>query len=107
MGNENNALLTSMAREIGHRIRLAHHVPGRVRIKFDPSLARHPQREALENWLPELHAFSLLDFSPWSTSALIGYDASTIPPRLVDELFSSPDLERKKSILNQIRSRVG
>ena len=107
MGNENNSLLTSIAREIGHRIKLAHHVPGRVRIKFDPSLARHPQRESLENWVPQLQAFSLLDFNRWSKSALIGYDASIIPPRLVDELFASRDQERKKSILKQIRERVG
>lgn len=107
MGNEDNSLLTSMALEIGHRIRLAHHVPGRVRIRFDPSLARHPQRQSLEDWLPELQAFSLLDFNRWSKTALIGYDTSAIPPRLVDELFASRDLERKKSILKQIKGWVG
>lgn len=106
MNNQENDLLNSLAQEIGQRIRLAHHIPGRIRLKFDPSLADHPQKESLKHWLPELNSFELVNFNPVAKSALIQYDPKKVPPELVNELFSSPDLSRKKAILNQIKDQV-
>ncbi len=106
MDKENDTLLTSLAEEIGRRISLTHHVPGRLRVKVDPTLAQHPQRGAFEEWVPALDAFELLDVNVWAMSAVIGYDASNIPPQWVDELFATHDRARKKAILEQIRDQV-
>jgi hypothetical protein len=106
MDKGNSNLLTSLAEEIGRRISLAHHVPGRLRVRVDPTLAQHPKREAFEEWVPKLGAFELLDVNIWAKSAVIGYDASNIPPQWVDELFATQDPERKKAILEQIKDQV-
>jgi len=107
MNTEEAEVLTSLAREIGRRLRLAHHVPGRVRVKFDTSLAEHPHKETLKQWLPDEPPFRLQNVNPWSHSVVISYDPKIIPPQMIDELFTSHDEECKKDLLKKIKRLVG
>lgn len=106
MNSEDTQVLTSLAREIGQRLRLAHHVPGRVRVKFDTSLAEHPHKEALKLWVPDEPPFRLHEVNPWSHSVVISYDPKIIPPQMIDELFTTHDEGRKTLLLEKIKHLV-
>mgnify|MGYP006286832113 CR=1 FL=1 len=99
-------LVNSLAMEVGNRLFLVHHVPGRLRIKFDPSLAEHPDSKQAKELFPKLHAFEVLKINRWAKSALISYDVSAVSPALIDELFAVSDPEQRQGILRQIKESI-
>jgi hypothetical protein len=99
-------LLTALAAEINARIRLVHHIPGRLRLKLDASLADHPQRESLKHWLPNHEVFALDRFNLLTQTALIRYNTAIIPPELIEELFKADNFHHKKDILTRIKART-
>lgn len=94
MPSVRNELIHALTQEIGNRLKMVHHVPGRIRLKFDPSLASHPQREEFKNLPLTLRPFHIEHISRWSRSVLISYDPQTIAPELVDELFTAQDVKK-------------
>lgn len=97
-----NELIHALTQEIGNRLEVVHHIPGRIRLKFDPSLANHPQRDKLKSLPLNLRPFHIERISRWSRSVLISYDPQTIDPELVDELFTTKDVHKKRKALIQL-----
>jgi hypothetical protein len=97
-----NELLHVLTQEIGNRLNMVHHIPGRIRLKFDPSLASLPLREEFKNLPLDLRPFHIEHISRWSRSILITYDPQTIDPELVDEVFTTKDFQKKRKALLQL-----
>ncbi|MFI3246111.1 MAG: hypothetical protein R3Y10_06430 [Ferrimonas sp.] len=80
-------------------VSVAHHIPGRIRLKFNSVLlARfaHTQTEqALQQAMnyPSLIHYQL---NPESGSLVLQYDATMLPPSLLDDLFTGqPELAQQ------------
>jgi hypothetical protein len=95
-------LIHALTQEIGNRLNMVHHIPGRIRLRFDPSLASHPLREEFKNLPLDLRPLHIEHISRWSKSVLISYDSQTIAPELVDELFTTKDVLKKRKALLQL-----
>lgn len=102
MPNVRDKLIHALTQEIGNRLNMVHHIPGRIRLKFDPSLASHPQREEFKNLPLNLRPFHIEHISRWSKSVLMTYDPQTIAPELVEELFTTKDVQKKRKALLQL-----
>ncbi len=76
------------------RVQVAHHIPGRIRLKFNSTalgyLARLKlgQIDALIAERPELHSYKL---NSATGSLLLEYNAHAIAPELIDGLFHIDD----------------
>ncbi|KIX15459.1 hypothetical protein X474_04125 [Dethiosulfatarculus sandiegensis] len=94
---------------------MAHHVPGRIRIKFDPAIIAAPQAEVFSKWWQEkksqgnglskvvvTHRFNMA-----SRSLVLEYDRKRVDFKLLDELFNSNDLNRVTSLINQLAEDIG
>lgn len=97
-----DGLIHALTQEIGNRLNMVHHIPGRIRLKFDPSLASHPLKQEFKNLPLDLRPFHIEHISRWSKSVLISYDPQTIDPELVDELFTTKDVLKKRKALLQL-----
>jgi hypothetical protein len=95
-------MIHALTQEIGNRLNMVHHIPGRIRLRFDPSLASHPLREEFKNLPLDLRPLHIEHISRWSKSVLISYDPQTIAPELVDELFTTKDVLKKRKALLQL-----
>ena len=97
-----DGLIHALTQEIGNRLNMVHHIPGRIRLKFDPSLASHPLKQEFKNLPLDLRPLHIEHISRWSKSVLISYDPQTIDPELVDELFTTKDVLKKRKALLQL-----
>ena len=95
-------LIHALTQEIGNRLNMVHHIPGRIRLKFDRYLASHPLREEIKNLPLDLRPFHIEHISRWSKSVLITYDPQAIAPEQVDELFTTKDVQKKHNALLQL-----
>ena len=97
-----DGLIHALTQEIGNRLNMVHHIPGRIRLKFDPSLASHPLKEEFKNLPLDLRPLHIEHISRWSKSVLMTYDPQTIAPELVEELFTTKDVQKKRKALLQL-----
>ena len=102
MPNVKDELIHALTQEIGNRLNMVHHIPGRIRLKFDPSLASHPLKQEFKNLPLDLRPLHIEHISRWSKSVLMTYDPQTIDPELVDELFTTKDVQKKHKALLQL-----
>lgn len=75
-------------------LRIAHHIPGRIRLKYKLSIVAHLARfnaQDIERALTDIPAFKNYELNRSTGSILIEYDAKTIKPTLIEELFSPDD----------------
>ncbi len=89
-------------------LRIAHHLPGRIRLQLKPgrlSLAAVGKKDAaaaissLRQLLPGIHELRL---NRIAGSVLLEYRASLYPYRLVDALFRNDDAVRAEFLLDAI-----
>lgn len=88
-------------------VTIRHHIPGRIRVVFDPSLANRPEvRELLrtQNGLPP----GVLSFrvNALAASVIIEYEAERINPALLEELLRTEDDQLALTILQELIKRV-
>jgi hypothetical protein len=92
-------------------VRLAHHLPGRLRIKVRPGVAavqallQHADvgMEALRQLLPGVRS---LRFNALSGSMLLEYDPKIIPFALVDAFFRTTSAEEAGCLLDRLLSFI-
>lgn len=94
---------------------MAHHIPGRIRVKLNPGLLSDPKALALA---------SSLDLSSWGNgngssaiiktrlnlkagSLVVDYDPKLLEPELIGELFSSSDPGRVEQLVEQLADLLG
>ncbi|MDD4732071.1 MAG: hypothetical protein PHX58_09075 [Desulfovibrio sp.] len=89
---------------------VAHHVPGRIRIKFGLGLLADPQAgklmdEARKQDLPP--AVRSTRLNPLGRSVVIEYDPETLPPAQLAELLTTKDAERFTTLARELSQALG
>lgn len=87
--------------ELQQHLQVVHHVPGRIRIKFDIALANHPRAREFFNGSP-LPGIKNYRMNAAARSIVVEYDKNRIAPDLVQELFSSQDTKHLQTIVDQL-----
>ncbi|WED23905.1 heavy-metal-associated domain-containing protein [Vibrio sp. JC009] len=75
-------------------VHIAHHIPGRVRLKYRLGIIAHLARfnaSDIERALDKIPAFRNYKLNSSTGSILIEYDATIVKPALIEELFSEDD----------------
>ncbi|MGE4555754.1 MAG: HMA2 domain-containing protein [Desulfovibrionaceae bacterium] len=80
-----------------------HHIPGRIRLKFNPAVTKHPEVKKLMNGNHELPAgVESYRINPMALSLIIEYDAERIDPDLLEELAATRNDERASAIVEEL-----
>lgn len=80
-----------------------HHVPGRIRVKFQPAMAEDPlvrQLAGSDRGIPD--GVSNVRLNSLARSVVIEYDHGRIPPDMLEELVSTPDDARAGDLLRSL-----
>ncbi len=73
-------------------VSVAHHIPGRIRLKFNSVLlARFAQTQTEQALQQAMRSSPLIQYqlNPERGSLVLQYDATMLPPSLLDDLFAS------------------
>jgi hypothetical protein len=89
--------------ELQSYLRIVHHVPGRIRIKFVASIKNHPKAKELVDKEKSLSGINKIRMNAAARSVVIEYDQKQIPPDLLQELLSTHNSERIQEIINELR----
>lgn len=75
-------------------VKVAHHIPGRVRLKYKLGIIAHLAHfnaHDIERFLDDIPALRHYKLNSNTGSILIEYDTGVIQPALIEELFSPDD----------------
>jgi hypothetical protein len=89
---------------------VAHTIPGRIRFKFDVSIALNPKvkkfigrnNNFLENIASEFRGVKKIRTNMPARSIVLEYDKLIISPSLIVELFTTDNADRAKAIINDL-----
>lgn len=81
--------------ELREMLSIAHHVPGRLRIKFDLRILKHPAFELFMSLEEKYKDNGILKtrINPLARSLVLEYDPKRIKPLLWEDFFGSNDEE--------------
>lgn len=65
-----------------------HHIPGRLRLVFDPAIQKHPSFECLKESVKLLPGIKATRINTMAKSMVLEYDTRIIPFDLLQEIFS-------------------
>lgn len=82
-----------------------HHLPGRIRIKFDKALLVNPEALKMAKSAPEMpDAVTNTSVNIFSGSIVVEYDADQIDPSLLEELINAPSDEAAADVLERLHA---
>jgi hypothetical protein len=92
--------------DLRHYLTVAHHVPGRLRIKFGMKLLGDPRAKEIMNRvgardLPP--AIRSTRVNPLGRSVVIEYDAEAVDPGRLEELLTTGDCQRFEKLANEFK----
>lgn len=94
--------------ELDSYLRIAHHTPGRIRVKFSLAAATHPTVRSLLNESPEPPKGVISSkINPLARSVVIEYDPKIIDPKLLELLINGKDREEKIRVLEEFHAQHG
>lgn len=95
--------------ELRAMLSIAHHVPGRLRLKLDPRIREHPAAALLESLGARSADTGLLHarINPLARSLVLGYDTRRIAPSVLEEFLVSPDANRVTELASTIAAFFG
>jgi len=87
---------------------IVHHVPGRMRIKFDSSIISNPvvkkiinkKKNSLNRIYSIIPGAEKIRLNLWARSIVVEYNKTHIKPELIKELFITEDINRIKAIVD-------
>lgn len=93
--------------ELEKYLEVAHHVPGRMRVRFSPLILTRPvalaaMKEHCE--LPPAIHSTRVNMS--ARSVVIEYDPEAIPPDVVEELIQGKDKDRKAELVRNLYEKL-
>ena len=101
--------------ELRSFLSVAHHIPGRIRLKFDPEIRHHPAASALAH-LGQL-AQETVETAATSAakarlnimahSLVIEYDTARIAPADIDTFMGSPDMTAVQKVAINVSKLFG
>ncbi|TIH14852.1 heavy-metal-associated domain-containing protein [Marinifilum sp. JC120] len=93
--------------ELEKYLDVAHHIPGRIRIKFSPLILTKPVALAAmkeHSELPDAIKDARVNMS--ARSVVVEYDSEQIQPELVEELIQGTDKDKKAQIISDLYGRL-
>jgi len=85
-----------------------HHIPGRIRLVFSPTLPAVPEIQAVLQSRGSLPAgVSGMRINAPARSVVIEYDPKRIAPELLEELAATRDDERAAHIVRELSEALG
>ncbi|SDB61609.1 hypothetical protein SAMN05660653_03215 [Desulfonatronum thiosulfatophilum] len=91
-----------------HYLTVKHHIPGRIRVIFDPALAFRPEVRELMQTRPEMpEGVTNVRVNALAMSVIIEYDAKRINPRLLDDLIAADSDAQAADILQELNDSLG
>ena len=81
--------------ELRSFLRVAHHIPGRIRLKFDADIRHHPAAQALVEAAGHATDFPVatIRLNLPARSLVIEYDTARIAPEDIDIFMNSKDMQ--------------
>jgi hypothetical protein len=74
--------------ELRALLSIAHHVPGRLRLRLDPRIRAHPAAKELESWSANGTGILSTRINPIARSLVVEYDPKRIDPALLDAFLA-------------------
>lgn len=82
---------------------IKHHIPGRIRIKFDKSITKDPEALSLMKDAPEMpDVVKKTSLNIFSKSIVIEYDASRVPFELLEEVINAATDEAAEDAVERL-----
>ena len=88
-------------------ITVAHHVPGRVRLRLDPQVRSLPAAAELGNLRANEHGILATRLNPLARALVIEYDSAKISPALLEEFLAGTDDARVAALAEQFAKIFG
>jgi hypothetical protein len=88
-------------------ITVAHHVPGRIRLKLDPAVRHHPKAADLASLFGNGNGAVRARLNILARSLVLEYDPGRIAPALVEEFFTSDDADRTADLASELSAAFG
>ncbi|CCO22907.1 hypothetical protein [Maridesulfovibrio hydrothermalis] len=93
--------------ELEKYLDVAHHVPGRIRVKFSPLILTKPAALAAMRDHCELPAAILsARLNTAARSVVIEYNPDEILPEVIEELIQGQDKSKKVEIISELYGRL-
>lgn len=93
--------------ELRRFITVAHHVPGRIRLKLDPAVRSHPKAMALAALIEKGNGAFRARLNILARSLVLEYDPDRIDPRLVEGVFSEDDPQEAAALADELSAALG
>ncbi len=85
--------------ELRSLLSVAHHVPGRLRLRLNPKIRNHPAAKELESWNAGKTGILATRLNPMARSLVIDYDIKKIDPAEFEEFLVSKNEDRVNELL--------
>lgn len=93
--------------EVRNYLTVAHHVPGRIRVKFKLTLAGHPLiKEITQSDLPLPEGIVGTRLNLFARSVVVDYDPDMISPELLDEMLRTEDDRRAMELVQEFEKKL-
>lgn len=88
-------------------IEIAHHVPGRLRLRIDPEIRKHPAAAELGKLRSNEFGILSTRLNPLARSLVVEYDTAKINPAVLEEFLVSKDNARVAELAEQFANVFG
>ncbi len=96
--------------ELRSLIKVAHHIPGRIRLKFSPDILSHPAAPFLKDLATnsevqeKLVDKGFINATPnlMARSLVLEYETSRIAPQTLDTFFNGKDIDEVTQLAMQV-----
>lgn len=95
--------------ELSNFLTMAHHIPGRLRLKLDPAIKQHPAAALLENMARNTPNTGMLGMrlNVLARSLVIEYDPERIPPEEITNFLTATDQDAARRSIATIAGLFG
>jgi len=93
--------------ELRRFITVAHHVPGRIRLKLDPAVRSHPKAMTLAALAQKGNGAFRARLNILARSLVLEYDPDRIDPGLVEGVFTEDDPLEAAALADALSAALG
>ena len=93
--------------ELKRFIAVAHHVPGRIRLKLDPAVRHHPKAKALAALAEKGNGAFRARINVLARSLVLEYDPARLDPARVEDFFTNKDPDRTADMARELSASFG
>lgn len=88
-------------------VAVAHHVPGRLRLRLDPQLREHPAAREFGQWSANGSGILATRLNPMARSLVVEYDPKRIDPDNLEKFLVGADDEQAMALAETLAKVFG